>query len=162
MKMSACPHCKRKGFLILHGYLYGYGVSVNSLIKRGRRIFCSNRNKKDGCGKTFSILKSVFIRNFVICADTLWSFLNKVKKGSTLIAAFRETGSQMSNTTCYRIFKRFMFNQPRIRTRLLNTKSPPDLTCVKSPVIQTIIHLEEVFQNCPVSNFQHYFQTSFL
>ncbi len=162
MKMSDCPHCKRNGYLISHGYLYGFGKSSTCSIKRGHRIFCSNRKNKNGCGKTFSILKSVFIRNFMIGAKTLWDFLNKARYGIPLSKAFRSTGTNMSMTTCYRIFKKFRFNQPRIRTRLLNTKAPPDLTCVKSPLIQTIIHLEEVFQNCPVSDFQHHFQSSFL
>ncbi len=162
MKMSVCPHCKRKGYLILHGYLYGFSESTMDSIKRGHRIFCSNRKNKSGCGKTFSILKSVFIQNFVICAKTLWDFLNSARYGIPLSKAFRSTGTNMSMTTCYRIFKKFRFNQPRIRTRLLNTKAPPDLTCVKNPLIQTIIHLEEVFPNSPVSDFQHHFQSSFL
>jgi len=142
--------------------LYGYGDSDSSIIKRGHRIFCSNRNNKNGCGKTFSILKSIFITNFIICADTVWNFLEKVGSGNTLAEAFRNTGSTMGKTTCYRIFKKFCFNQPRIRTRLLNTKSPPVLNCAKDPFIQTIHHLAAVFQNCPISEFQHHFQSSFL
>jgi len=39
LKLIFCPHCRRQGFLILHGYLYGYDSLA--LVRRGRRIFCN-------------------------------------------------------------------------------------------------------------------------
>src|SRR5476649_1963438 len=56
LKQTPCPHCKVVGALIRHGYLRGYD-ECNSKQKtvRARRIFCSNRHARHGCGRTFSV-----------------------------------------------------------------------------------------------------------
>jgi len=164
LKLILCPHCNLSGFLILHGYLYGYSETDSNRIRRGHRIFCSNRDNKNGCGKTFSVLKSTFIKNFVITAITLWCFLDNLRKGLSLIEAFRQTASSMGETNSYRLFRKFKNNQVRIRTYLSHLKDPPRLKQVAAPTIQTIVHLKQVFSHslCPICDFQHHFQTSFL
>lgn len=164
LKLIICPCCSVRGCLILHGYLYGYWETDTSRIKRGHRIFCSNRKRKKGCGRTFSILVSVFLKNSVISARSLWCFLENVKEGISLAKAFRDSGSDIGQTSTYRIFKKFRYNQVRIRTFLISVKDPPGLKHIADAAIQTIIHLKIVFKksSCPVSQFQHHFQTSFL
>lgn len=56
LKTTSCPHCKSVGYLIRHGFLRGYDDthSANKTI-RATRVFCSNRNRANGCGKTFSV-----------------------------------------------------------------------------------------------------------
>src|SRR5205085_506945 len=63
LKLMPCPHCKTVGNLIRHGCLRGYDES-NSQRKtiRARRIFCSNRNARRGCGRTFSVWSADKIR----------------------------------------------------------------------------------------------------
>ncbi len=165
LKQQTCPHCRYRGFLILHGYLYGYSEGYDhNRIKRGHRIFCSNRKKKKGCGRTFSILKAHIIKNFMISANTLWEYFLHVKDGLSLAKAFRESGSKMVETTIYRIFKKLRYQQPLIRTFLTRVKPPPQITHTKDPAILTLLHLSHVFKgfNCPISQFQHYFQTPFI
>lgn len=158
--MLLCPHCRRVGFLVLHGYLYGYGEV--DLIQRGRRIFCSNRNNRAGCGGTFSLLLTGYIRNFMISARNVSIFLEKIMQGFYPAKAARLAGLQMCTTTTYRLYKRFKLNQSRIRSYLLRLKAPPPLVDSDDPVIQTLSHLTSVFKHCIVSGFQHYFQVSFL
>ncbi len=164
LKLILCPHCQTRGYLILHGFLYGYSETDSNRIRRGHRIFCSNRNNRTGCGKTFSVLKSTFIKNFVISANTLWCFLDMVSKDNNLSSAFKDSGSAMQATSFYRIFTKFRYNQVRIRTKLTSIKDPPLLESLKDAAIQTIVHLKSIFQHhpCPVSQFQNHFQTSFL
>jgi hypothetical protein len=164
LKLTLCPHCNARGFLILHGYLYGYSETGMERIRRGHRIFCSNRKMKKGCGRTFSILISVLIKNFILSTETLWCFLDKVKDGMSLAESFRASGSDMSDGAIYRILRKFRHNQVYIRTLLTGRRAPPDIKHVKDPVIQTIIHLKTAFNGslCPVSQFQYHFQTSFL
>jgi hypothetical protein len=68
----------------------------------------------------------------------------------------------MSTSTIYRLYARFAKNQSRIRTCLLRIKDPPALPDTCDPVIQTIIHLQSVFKDCIVSQFQYRFQIPFL
>lgn len=164
LKLFKCQHCKCEGCLILHGYLYGYAEGLGSTrIKRGRRIFCSNRKNRKGCGKTFSFLMASFIKNFIISTNTLWKFLNKISQGYSLASAFRSSNNKICESCIYGIFKKFKYNQVRIRSFLTRIKTPPKVK-TKNNTILTIYHLKSVFgwSYCPISEFQHYFQTSFL
>jgi hypothetical protein len=48
-----CPHCKRQGQLLSHGFVYKKSHVSKKAV--GKRIFCSNRNRKKGCGKTIRL-----------------------------------------------------------------------------------------------------------
>lgn len=160
IKMKQCPHCRQIGCLILHGYLYGYGDT--DMVRRGRRIFCSNRQKKTGCGRTFSILMAGFIKHCMIPSGSVSSFLSKIAQGDRPVTAFRALGGQMNENAGYRILRQFRKQLPRIRTCLLKVNDPPGLKYIKNPAVQTILHLKTVFNGCMVSRFQQYFQISFL
>ena len=50
LKQWRCPHCGREGALIGHGWLRGYAEHGGEGVIRGRRVFCSNRFRRGGCG----------------------------------------------------------------------------------------------------------------
>jgi hypothetical protein len=167
LKNNPCPHCRITGCLILHGYLYGYKEDTSSKkVKRGHRIFCNNRlnRKVKGCGRTFSILISGFIKNHILTALSVWSFLKNIKEKISLASSFRASGGIISDTGIYRIIRKFKENQVKIRTLLTRIKEPPSLKHTNNSAIQTIEHLKSAFSDstCPVTEFQYHFQTSFL
>ena len=163
LKFMLCPHCRLIGCLILHGYLYGYSDLGNSRILRGRRIYCSNRHRKTGCGKTFSVLTAQVLPKFTVSASSLWRFLNNIKNGLNPARAFKMTGCPMAPTTIYRLLKKFVVNQVRIRSFLSRIKDPPAAGHTQSPAIQTILHLHGAFCDaaCPITAFQCRFQIPF-
>ncbi len=71
-KLLACPHCRRIGWLIGHGFLRGYASNGRDQRLRGRRFFCSNRNRRRGCGRTCSVLLSIFLFRRTVRALHLW------------------------------------------------------------------------------------------
>lgn len=159
-----CPHCRASGFLILHGYLYGYEDSMDSKrIRRGHRIFCSDRRRRAGCGRTFSLLQASFMTNFMISTKTLWEFLQSMADGLNRFQAFIPVREKLEISSIYRLFNCFKHNQSRIRTALVTAQGPPDVRD-SDPVMQTIGHLKSLFKDdsCPVASFQHRFQISFL
>jgi hypothetical protein len=165
LKLFVCPHCRCIGFLIRHGFLRGYAEGKGSmLVDRGFRVFCSNRNRRKGCGRTFPILYSTFIKNRTVTAKTVSRFLANIVSGINRLKAFTKTGSSLTASSCYRIFNRFKLAQTRIRTLLLSAQPPPDGVGLLDPVLQTILHLNSVFplSSCPVSDFQSRFQVSFI
>ena len=165
LKQIPCPHCKLIGSLILHGYLSGYDEKVyGKRTIRGRRIFCSNRNRRPGCGKTFSLLAANSLKGFNICAHSLWHFLNNIAKGMCKIQALRSLNIPFSDSTVYRLFKKFSIGQSRIRTILLRHCPPLKPSNIHNPAIQTIFHLKSAFNTspCPITAFQQSFQTPFL
>jgi hypothetical protein len=77
LKQTPCPHCKVAGTLIRHGNLYGYDErNPQRKTVRARRIFCSNRNARPGCGRTFSVWCADKIRRLSLTTRGLWRFLH--------------------------------------------------------------------------------------
>ena len=97
----------------------------------------------------------------MISAVALSGFLKNISEGLCPAKAFEYPGSQMHKRSAHRIFTKFKHKQSHIRTLLTKINDPPDLID-KDPVMQTITHLRAVFKGCMVSQFQQYFQISFL
>lgn len=163
--LTRCPHCGGSGTLILHGKLYGYGDSgPHGKVLRGQRIFCNNRRKHNkGCGHTFVIWAADKLKHACLGAHGLWRFLRGVVTLSNKAAALRTAGLDLSESSAYRLWKRFLKAQSGIRTMLHQICPPPALPHVRCPAIQTIFHLEAAFgsQACPIEAFQKRFQVSF-
>lgn len=99
LKHTPCPRCKAVGTLNWHGYLGGgdeAGTTKKSI--RARRIFCSNRNLRQGCGKTFSVWLANKIRRLSFTTGTLWTFLQGAV-ASTIAAASRVVRRHRSDRT---------------------------------------------------------------
>ena len=164
LKQTPCPHCQSVGFLNLHGYLCGYDEKTSSKkITRGRRVFCCHRNKRKGCGKTFSLLAARVLKKFIISAKSFWQFLKNILKGSNTITAFKTMGIALARSSCYRLWKIFRLRQTYIRSQLLKF-FPKPLSATHSPALETILHLGCTFNNtsCPIIAFQNKLQISFL
>lgn len=160
LKLMPCPHCKRQGTLVLNGHLCGY--DDKRVVNRGRRIFCNNRKMRSGCGKTFSFLLADWIRGFTIFAKCLATYLEKLQEGHNPHSAAKAAELKMHVTSVYRIHKRFIHNQTRIRTFLCRAKPPPPAIDTENPAIATINHLTNIFPHHCVTRFQHFFQQPFL
>lgn len=170
LKLTPCPHCKVVGLLIRHGYLHGYddGSPQRKTI-RARRIFCSNRNARHGCGRTFSVWLADKIRRLSLTTGTLWRFLQRAVAGS-VVAAIRAADCPLSDRTWQRIWKRFDQGQSKIRTALLGRRPPPELPATwpakpsRRPAAQVLAHLQAAFPDahCPIAAFQQTMRTFFV
>jgi hypothetical protein len=165
LKQAPCPHCKAVETLILHGCLYGYDDSCpQRKTLRAHRVFCSNRNRRQGCGRTFSVWLADKIRRLTITAYLLWNFLQHAVTG-TIADAIRHTDGHRCHRTLQRIWKRFQLAQSMIRTTLTRcTLSIPPPDSSHTPEAQTINHLQIVFPNiiCPIAAFQYELRVFFM
>jgi hypothetical protein len=166
LKLTPCPHCNRVDSLILHGFLYGFDdSSPQRMTRRARRIFCSNRNRRTGCGRTFTVWPAHRIRRRSLTAHTLWSFLQRAVT-DTLADAIRTASSHLSHRTWQRIWSRFLVAQSTIRTALTARRPPaiPPPNSLHSSAAQTIAHLQSVFpnDNSPIASFQYQLSTFFI
>jgi hypothetical protein len=166
LKQTACPHCKAVGTLIRHGFLHGYdeGDSQRKTI-RARRIFCSNRHRRPGCGRTFSVWMADKIRRLSVTAHALWRFLQRAVAGSIAAACRDVADCRRSDRTWQRIWKRFDRGQSKIRTALSACCPPPDPPAESCrPATQVLAHLQAAFpdSHCPIAVFQHSMRTFFV
>ena len=170
LKQTPCPHCKVVGALIRHGFLYGFDESSpQRKTVRARRIFCSDRNARPGCGQTFSVWVADKIRRLSLTAGALWGFLEAVIAVG-ILAAIRAAGCRLCDRTWQRIWKRFHLGQSKIRTALCGRCSPPELPprlpakAALQPAAQVLAHLKTAFPDahCPITDFQYTMRTFFM
>ena len=165
LKLTQCPHCRTVGNLNKHGFLRGYDQEhqLNKTV-RAARVFCSNRNRASGCGRTFSVWMAHKIKHLFLSAESLWEFLSQAAANDNKIAAFRKLNSGLSDSAPYRIWKRFLLAQAAIRTALTQLCEPPQITS-DHPALLTLEHLQRAFkehQLCPIAAFGVTLQTFFI
>jgi hypothetical protein len=131
---------------------------------RARRVFCSNRNRAAGCGRTFSLWIADKIKRLFLDTDSLWEFLRQAVLTGNRRQAFQSLGSRLSDSAPYRIWKRFDQAQSAIRTALGTFCKPPE-NASKHPAELTLAHLEAAFKEhplSPIAAFQVTLQTFFV
>lgn len=163
LKLHHCPHCKHVGALVHHGFLRGYSDCSNECVIRGRRFFCSNRHRRTGCGRTFSVLFSGFLRSFLVSAMVLFCFVVTVLGGVTRYRAARACLSGFCLRSGYRLWRRFEHSQSKLRARLTSVCAPP-ASQSRVPLMQLLAHFAAVFPHveCPFVAFQERFQKDLL
>jgi hypothetical protein len=166
LKQTRCPHCKGVGTLIRHGFLRGYdeGNSQQKTV-RARRVFCSNRHARPGCGRTFSVWRADKIRRLSLTTRALWRFLKDAVAGSIAAAIRNVTDCRRSDRTWQRLWKRFDLGQSKIRTALSACRPPPEPAAKSSrrPATQVLAHLQAVFPDADcLATFQHTMRTFFM
>lgn len=167
LKQTSCPHCQTVGALIRHGVLTGFDDhNPPRQAIRARRVFCSNRYRRRGCGRTVSVWIADTIRRLSLSARTLWAFLQRAVVG-TIAAAARAVDSPRSDRTLQRIWTRFDRGQSAIRTALRGRGPPPEVTAepLRRPAAaQVLAHLQATFphDDCPVAAFQQAMRTFFV
>ena len=156
IKLWACPHCRRHGTLTRHGFLRGYDERGPGRVLRGRRVFCSNRYRSLGCGRTFSLLLAAVVAGFVVRAPTLFRFALGFTSGLTRKAAWLAAcAGAMSLSSGYRLLRRLRNAQSALRTRLCQ-HCPPPACAHPEPLAALVAHFRAAFSHavCPFCDFQ--------
>jgi hypothetical protein len=164
LKLTPCPHCRVVGALIRHGFLYGFDeTNPRRKTLRARRLFCSNRNARPGCGRTFSVWAADKIRRLGLTTTGLWRFLQRAVADG-ILAASRGFPCHLSDRTLLRLWQRFHRGQSKIRTALCGCCPPPQLPAEHQPTAQVLAHLQAAFPNvpCPIATFQQTLRNFFV
>jgi hypothetical protein len=141
-KALACPRCGLYGTLNAHGWLSGYAEIGSARVLRGRRLYCSDRFRRPGCGRTFSVLLSRMIAGFTATTETLARFVRAVVAGTCRKAAWeRVARAGLVPRSGYRLWRRLDRAQSTLRSRLSRLCPPPD-TRSALPMAQLVAHLD--------------------
>lgn len=164
LKLLPCPHCRAVGCLIRHGYLKGYGDHAKEKRRRGWRIFCSDRGRRTGCGRTYAVLLAICLYRRRVDADLLWNFLRMILEGARRATAWETATASFCVETGSRLWAGFLKNQSRLRSFLHRRMKPSALLSPEIPVGQLLAHLQAAFpdSSSPVAAFQHTLQEAFL
>ena len=95
-RQIACPHCRRVGTVVGHGLLVGYAEHGSERVVRGRRLLCSRRFRRSGCGRTFSVLLATVLAGFTVRTRPLSQLLEWVVGGLCRKAAWQRASSHLT------------------------------------------------------------------
>jgi hypothetical protein len=121
-----CPHCRRHGNLNRHGALRGLsetGEGKDSV--RGWRFLCSDRGRRGGCGRSFSVLLSTVIAGATVRSPELWRFTLAKLGGASVLLAWERLRSRFSLEAAYSWWKRWERGQFGVRAVLARGRGPP-------------------------------------
>jgi hypothetical protein len=155
-KQMACPHCHRSGMVVGHGLLVGYAERGSDREIRGRRLLCSGRFRRAGCGRTFSVLLATVIAGFVVRTGTLSRMAGAVLGGLCRKTAWERICTPgLSLRSGYRLWARLLAAQSHLRTRLCAV-APPPASADDRPLAQLFAHLGHVTRDstCVLAGFQ--------
>jgi hypothetical protein len=147
-----------------HSVLYGNDpFDCSQERARGQRVFCSNRGRRGGCGKTFSIFLADMLPHHTLTATLVWGWLAQRLAGLSAKAAAEKAGLPFALETVYQLGRKLRRTLARLRTLLCRGQAPPS-SAQTDPVLQTVEHLQIVFPRteCPPAAFQLGFQLPFL
>lgn len=132
-------------------------------MRRGQRVYCSQRGVRGGCGRTFSLFRAEVLPRHTITGALLWPWLVRLLAGFSLKATTERQRLPFALETGYRVHRRLRRGLDRVRTVLCRAQGPP-ASRQSDPLLQTVEHLQAVFRDdaCPVAAFQRQFQCPFL
>jgi len=122
-----CPHCGQPGTLNGHGYLRGSAENAPQKdARRGRRFFCSDRGRRPGCGRTFSVWLAQVIVGASVRTGAWWRFTAARLGGASVLAAWESARSGFSLESAYRWWRRWRASESAVRTALWRGREPPE------------------------------------
>jgi hypothetical protein len=164
LKQLSCPHCEHSETLNRHSILYGNDPFACAQQRvRGQRVLCSNRGRRGGCGKTFSLFLADTLPRHTLTATLLWGWLVQKLAGLSAKAAAEKARLPFALETVYHLGRKLRRGLDRIRTLLCRKQAPPSST-QSDPVLQSVEHLQSIFPHneCPPVAFQLHFQLPFV
>jgi hypothetical protein len=125
LPLLVCAHCGRSGNLVGHGFLRGYMEHGSERVVRGRRILCSGRGRKRGCGRTVSTLLTHFIQGCVVTALSLWALFCGLAEGLSVERAASKAPFPLAPRSAYRTAAALRKRSFSWRSWLSDTSAPP-------------------------------------
>lgn len=138
-------------------------AAVNGSLVRGRRVFCSNRGQRRGCGKTFPLFFAGTLPRHTFTAGLLWTLLRKILGGATIRAAAQTLGLPCSLEAAYGIVRRLRHRLSAVRSSLCR-EQPAPASAQTDPLRQTLEHLQCIFpqSTCALAAYQNHFQRALM
>lgn len=112
-----CMHCLKSKQFVSHGIVYKQR-SIEIREKVGKRIFCSNRFGRTGCGRTFQLYMASEIPRFRYGAAHLFVFITVLMTGQKIEQAYEQATQQYEHRNAWRWLSRLMRNLSQYRSYL--------------------------------------------
>lgn len=120
LKIVTCTNCHQSSPLINHGFVYKQRLQGQSLLV-GKRLFCSNRGHRCGCGTTQRLYALNAMPGYHFTTQTLCQFLLKLLHGHAVASAYCQLTGTTDPRNAWRWLNKLQSCLPQHRHYLNNT-----------------------------------------
>ena len=152
-----CAHCHRCNQMISHGFIYRQHTSVEKE-PVGKRVFCSNRYGRSGCGRTHQLYVAHRFPFLRYGAAALLIFLCSLLMGRSLEDAYEAATGQVEPRNAWRWLRRLMHNLSDFRCFLKARLKPleADLPLKNRRLSLLLSTLKPILSQWPHDPCRHY------
>lgn len=120
LKLEQCQHCQQTKQLVSHGFIRKKRVGGDPQAV-GKRILCSNRHHRTGCGRTMQLYLDSTLRYLHHAGSAVVAFVLSLLAGVSIAAAYMQATGADAPRHAYRwlhrldrqtSFYRSLFHQP--------------------------------------------------
>lgn len=112
-----CHHCGKHGQLVSHGFVYRKQHNANPKAV-AKRIFCSNRHRRSGCGRTQQLYLSEVLPRLSYTTIHLFVFLASLIAGLTIHQSYQQATGSHEPRNAYRWLHKASLRLSNYRTSL--------------------------------------------
>jgi predicted trehalose synthase len=106
-------------------------------------VFCSDRGRRGGCGRTFAVFFGDVLPRHSVTAALLGHLLAGLLTGLALKSAVEALHTAFAVETFYRLQRRLRRRLDVVRAWLCRAQSPP-VSGRADPLLQTVEHLQAI------------------
>jgi hypothetical protein len=115
LDLAQCAHCQRTRQLVSHGFIRKKRVGGKPEAV-GKRVFCSNRNQRTGCGRTMQLYLDATVRYLHHGGATVVAFVLALMAGMSIERAYNNATGAVTACNAYRWLARFSTRLPLYRS----------------------------------------------
>jgi hypothetical protein len=112
-----CTHCLKNDQFVSHGIIYKQR-SIDFAERVGKRIFCSNRYGRKGCGRTFQLYVASEVPSFRYGAAHLFIFITALIAKHKIEEAYLQATGQSESRNAWHWLKKLMLKLSEYRSFL--------------------------------------------
>lgn len=123
---AQCHHCKQPRQLVSHGFIRRKrSGDVPAAI--GKRVWCSNRHRRTGCGRTLQLYLDSTLRRLHYTAEAMEALLLALLAGVTIQCAYHQATGTAAARNAYRWLRK-LAAQASVHRSLAHQPLLPDAT----------------------------------
>jgi len=161
-----CVHCSKSDQFVSHGFIY---KQRSQTLKEpvGKRIFCSNRHGRSGCGRTFQLYIAREMPSLHYGCAQLFVFVSSLFLNLSVVKAYQQATAQSNTRNAWRWLKqldrRLIDYREFLKVNVDNVMASfPTRTKPLQILLPTLQRLFDTLGANPCPNYQLHRQMPFL
>lgn len=111
----ACRHCGKTEQLVSHGFVYKKQALATAPVPVGKRVLCSQRFGRTGCGRTVQLYLASMVRYLHGGGQALACFIASLLVGMTMANAYQQATSRDEPRHAYRWLQKLFLHLSEYR-----------------------------------------------